>query len=119
MSLVFQLIKDGKIFDYKEENDKIFDSVFNKESLSKLASFMSSIIPLPILGDAVEKTEALVDAAKAILDKYKEQDVVGNAEDYLNGFYGKEGHMCWSILMIIKNLWIRIGRRQKGLALGM
>ena len=102
--ILFQLIKGDRIFDYKEEYDKIFDSVCNKESLSKLAGFMSSIIPLPVLGDVVGKIEALLDAAKTIVDKYKEQDVVGNAEDYLNGFYGKEGHIseCDAFTMLIQ-----------------
>lgn len=53
--ILFQLIKDDRIFDYKEGGDKIFDSVCNKESLSKLVGFMSSIIPLPALGDVVGK----------------------------------------------------------------
>lgn len=102
--ILFQLIKDDRIFDYKEEYDKIFDSVCNKESLSKLAGFMSSIIPLPVLGDVVGKIEALIDTTKTIVDKYKEQDVVGNAEDYLNGFYGKEGHIseCDAFTMLIQ-----------------
>lgn len=102
--ILFQLIKDDRIFDYKEEGDKIFDSVCNKESLSKLAGFMSSIIPLPVLGDVVGKIEALVDTTKTIVDKYQEQDVAGNAEDYLNGFYGKEGHIseCDAFAMLIQ-----------------
>ena len=86
--ILFQLIKDNRIYDFKEEYDKIFDAVCNKESLLKLGDFVASIIPLEGLKDGYE---ALKDLASTIHEKYKSQDVLHVVDDYLNGFYGKSG----------------------------
>lgn len=59
--ILFQLIKDDKIYDYKDGVDKIFDSVCNIESLDKLADFLSSILPVPGLADGYEKAKKLVE----------------------------------------------------------
>ena len=53
--ILFQLIKDNRIYDFKEGY------------------------------------EALKDFASTIHEKYKSQDVLHVADDYLNGFYGKTG----------------------------
>lgn len=37
--ILFQLIKDNRIYDFKEGYDKIFDAVCNVESLFKLADY--------------------------------------------------------------------------------
>ena len=86
--ILFQLIKDNRIYDFKEGYDKIFDAVCNKESLLKLGNFVASIIPIEGLKDGYE---ALKDFASTIHEKYKSQDVLHVADDYLNGFYGKTG----------------------------
>lgn len=86
--ILFQLIKDNRIYDFKEGYDKIFDAVCNKESLLKLGDFVASIIPIEGLKDGYE---ALKDLASTIHDKYKSQDVLHVVDDYLNGFYGKMG----------------------------
>lgn len=86
--ILFQLIKDNHIYDFKEGYDKIFDAVCNKESLLKLGDFVASIIPIEGLKDGYE---ALKDFASTIHEKYKSQDVLYVVDDYLNGFYGKSG----------------------------
>lgn len=86
--ILFQLIKDERIYDFKEGYDKIFDSVCNKESLLKLADFAASIIPVEGFKDGYHAFKALV---STIHNKYKDQDVLHVVDDYLNGFYGKEG----------------------------
>lgn len=86
--ILFQLIKDNRIYDFKEGYDKIFDAVCNKESLLKLGDFVASIIPIEGLKDGYE---ALKDLASTIHEKYKSQDVLHVVDDYLNGFYGKMG----------------------------
>ena len=86
--ILFQLIKDNRIYDFKEGYDKIFDAVCNKESLLKLGDFIASIIPIEGLKDGYE---ALKDLASTIHEKYKSQDVLHVVDDYLNGFYGKSG----------------------------
>lgn len=86
--ILFQLIKDNRIYDFKEGYDKIFDAVCNKESLLKLGNFVASIIPIEGLKDGYE---ALKDLASTIHEKYKSQDVLHVVDDYLNGFYGKSG----------------------------
>lgn len=86
--ILFQLIKDNRIYDFKKGYDKIFDAVCNKESLLKLGNFVASIIPIEGLKEGYE---ALKDFASTIHEKYKSQDVLHVADDYLNGFYGKTG----------------------------
>lgn len=86
--ILFQLIKDNRIYDFKEGYDKIFDAVCNKESLLKLGDFAASIIPIEELKDGYK---ALKDLASTIYEKYKSQDVLHVVDDYLNGFYGKSG----------------------------
>lgn len=86
--ILFQLLKDNRIYDFKEGYDKIFDAVCNKESLLKLGDFVASIIPIEGLKDGYE---ALKDLASTIHEKYKSQDVLHVVDDYLNGFYGKSG----------------------------
>ena len=86
--ILFQLIKDNRIYDFKEGYDKIFDAVCNKESLLKLADFAASIIPVDGLKDGYEALKTLV---STIHRKYKGQDVLHVVDDYLNGFYGKMG----------------------------
>lgn len=86
--ILFQLIKDNRIYDSKEGYDKIFDAVCNKESLLKLADFVASIIPVDGLKDGYEALKNLV---STIRKKYKGQDVLHVVDDYLNGFYGKMG----------------------------
>jgi hypothetical protein len=86
--ILFQLIKDNRIYDFKEGYDKIFDAVCNKESLLKLGDFVASIIPIEGLKDGYEALKGL---ASTIHKKYKGQDVLHVVDDYLNGFYGKMG----------------------------
>lgn len=86
--ILFQLIKDNRIYDFKEGHDKIFDAVCNKESLLKLADFVASIIPVGGIKDVYEGLKGL---ASTIHKKYKGQDVLHVVDDYLNGFYGKMG----------------------------
>ena len=86
--ILFQLLKDNRIYDFKEGYDKIFDAVCNKESLLKLGDFVASIILIEGLKDGYE---ALKDLASTIHEKYKSQDVLHVVDDYLNGFYGKSG----------------------------
>lgn len=86
--ILFQLIKDNRIYDFKEGYDKIFDAVCNGESLIKLADFVASIIPVEGIKDVYEGLKGL---ASTIRKKYKEQDVLHVVDDYLNGFYGKSG----------------------------
>lgn len=86
--ILFKLIKDDRIYDFKDGYDKIFDAVCNKESLLKLADFAASIIPVDGLKEGCKALKALV---STIHEKYKEQDVLHVVDDYLNGFYGKSG----------------------------
>lgn len=86
--ILFQLIKDNRIYDFKEGYDKIFDAVCNKESLLKLADFAASIIPVKGLKEGYKALKGLV---SMIEEKRKEQDVLHVVDDYLNGFYGKMG----------------------------
>lgn len=86
--ILFQLIKDNRIYDFKEGYDKIFDAVCNVESLLKLADFAASIIPVNGLKDGYESLKNLV---SSIQKKCKEQNVLHVVDDYLNGFYGKKG----------------------------
>ena len=89
--ILFQLIKDNRIYDFKEKNEKIFDAVCNRDSLLKLADFAASIIPIKGLKDGYEALKTLV---STIYEKCKEQDDLHVAGDYLNGFYGKSGSIC-------------------------
>ena len=86
--ILFQLIKDNRIYDFKEGYDKIFDAVCNGESLSKLADFAASIIPVKGLKEGYKALKGLV---STIDEKRKGQDVLHVVDDYLNGFYGKSG----------------------------
>ena len=86
--ILFQLIKDNRIYDFKEGYDKIFDAVCNVESLFKLADFAASIIPVNGLKEGYKALKGLV---STIEEKRKEQDVLHVVDDYLNGFYGKSG----------------------------
>lgn len=86
--ILFQLIKDNRIYDFKEGYDKIFDAVCNKESLLKLADFVASIIPVKVLKEGYKALKAL---GSTIHKKYNEQNVLHVVDDYLNGFYGKSG----------------------------
>ena len=86
--ILFQLIKDNRIYDFKEGYDKIFDAVCNVESLFKLADFAVSIIPVKGLKEGYKALKGLV---STIEEKRKEQDVLHVVDDYLNGFYGKSG----------------------------
>ena len=86
--ILFQLIKDNRIYDFKEGHDKIFDAVCNKESLLKLGDFVASIIPIEGLKEGYKALKGLV---STIEEKRKEQDVLHVVDDYLNGFYGKMG----------------------------
>lgn len=102
--ILFQLIKDDRIFDYKEADDKFFDAVCNKESLSKLLNFLLGIAPVPMLGTVVKKLKELVEVVQTVCAKYQEQDIVKGAEDYLNGFYGMQGSIseCDAFTMLIQ-----------------
>ena len=86
--ILFQLIKDNRIYDFKEGYDKIFDAVCNGESLLKLADFAASIIPVKGLKEGYKALKGLV---STIDEKRKGQDVLHVVDDYLNGFYGKSG----------------------------
>ena len=86
--ILFQLIKDNRIYDFKEGDDKIFDAVCNVESLFKLADFAASIIPVKGLKEGYKALKGLV---STIDEKRKEQDALHVVDDYLNGFYGKSG----------------------------
>ena len=86
--ILFQLIKDNRIYDFKEGYDKIFDAVCNVESLFKLADFAASIIPVKGLKEGYKALKGLV---STIDEKRKEQDALHVVDDYLNGFYGKSG----------------------------
>ena len=86
--ILFQLIKDNRIYDFKEGYDKIFDAVCNVESLFKLADFAASIIPVKGLKEGYKALKGLV---STIDEKRKGQDVLHVVDDYLNGFYGKSG----------------------------
>lgn len=99
--ILFQLIKDNRIYDFKEGYDKIFDAVCNKESLLKLGDFVASIIPIEGLKDGYEALKGL---ASTIHEKYKRQDVLHVVDDYLNGFYGKSGSIseCDAFTCIIQ-----------------
>lgn len=105
--ILFQLIKDERIYDFKEGYDKIFDSVCNKESLLKLADFAASIIPVEGFKDGYN---AFKDLVSTIHNKYKDQDVLHVVDDYLNGFYGKEGSIseCDAFTCLIQNSLARI-----------
>ena len=102
--ILFQLIKDDRIFDYKEADDKFFDAVCNKESLSKLLNFLLGIAPVPMLGTVVKKLKELDEVVQTVCTKYQEQDIVKGAEDYLNGFYGMQGSIseCDAFTMLIQ-----------------
>lgn len=102
--ILFQLIKDDRIFDYKEADDKFFDAVCNKESLAKLLNFLLGIAPVPMLGTVVKKLKELVEVVQTVREKYQEQDIVKGAEDYLNGFYGMQGSIseCDAFTMLIQ-----------------
>ena len=99
--ILFQLIKDNRIYDFKDGYDKIFDAVCNGESLLKLADFAASIIPVDGLKEGYKALKALV---STIHEKYKEQDVLHVVDDYLNGFYGKSGSIseCDAFTCIIQ-----------------
>lgn len=86
--ILFQLIKDNRIYDFKEGYDKIFDAVCNGESLLKLADFAASIISVKGLKEGYKALKGLV---STIDEKRKVQDVLHVVDDYLNGFYGKSG----------------------------
>lgn len=86
--ILFQLIKDNRIYDFKEGYDKIFDAVCNVESLFKLADFAASIIPVKGLKEGYKALKGLI---STIDEKRKGQDVLHVVDDYLNGFYGKSG----------------------------
>ena len=86
--ILFQLIKDNRIYDFKEGYDKIFDAVCNGESLLKLADFAASIIPVKGLKEGYKALKGLV---STIDEKRKVKDVLHVVDDYLNGFYGKSG----------------------------
>lgn len=105
--ILFQLIKDEHIYDFKEGYDKIFDSVCNKESLLKLADFAASIIPVEGFKDGYN---AFKDLVSTIHNKYKDQDVLHVVDDYLNGFYGKEGSIseCDAFTCLIQKSLERI-----------
>lgn len=103
--ILFQLIKDDKIIDYETADVKLFDAIFNKESLLKLLQFIACIAPVPALGNAVEKIKTLASCVKSVYEKYQEQNDVNIADDYLNGFYGKKGSIseCDAFTMLIQN----------------
>lgn len=105
--ILFQLIKDERIYDFEEGYDKIFDSVCNKESLLKLADFAASIIPVEGFKDGYN---AFKDFVSTIHNKYKDQDVLHVVDDYLNGFYGKEGSIseCDAFTCLIQKSLERI-----------
>lgn len=105
--ILFQLIKDERIYDFEEGYDKIFDSVCNKESLLKLADFAASIIPVEGFKDGYN---AFKDLVSTIHNKYKDQDVLHVVDDYLNGFYGKEGSIseCDAFTCLIQKSLERI-----------
>lgn len=105
--ILFQLIKDERIYDFKEGYDKIFDSVCNKESLLKLADFAASMIPVEGFKDGYN---AFKDLVSTIHNKYKDQDVLHVVDDYLNGFYGKEGSIseCDAFTCLIQKSLERI-----------
>ena len=84
--ILFQLIKDGKIYDYKE--DKIFNAVCNRESFSRLVDFLACIAPIDGLKDGIDNVKKLLETVK---DKYDKQNDIKMADDYLNGFYGLKG----------------------------
>ena len=86
--ILFQLIKDAKICDYTEKDDKIFNAVCNRESFSRLADFLAGIVPIEGLKDGIENVKKLL---KTVKEKYDEQNDVKLADDYLNGFYGLKG----------------------------
>lgn len=99
--ILFQLIKDNRVYDFKEGYDKIFDAVCNVESLFKLADFAASIIPVKVLKEGYKALKGLV---STIDEKRKEQDVLHVVDDYLNGFYGKSGSIseCDAFTYLIK-----------------
>lgn len=103
--ILFQLIKDDKIIDYETADVKLFDAIFNKESLLKLLQFIACIAPVPALGNAVEKIKTLASCVKSVYEKYQEQNDVNISDDYLNGFYGKKGSIseCDAFTMLIQN----------------
>lgn len=100
--ILFQLIKDGKISDYKEVDYKIFNAVCNRESLTRLADFIASIIPVKGLKAGLDTAKKLLSTVK---EKYEEQNDVKLAEDYLNGFYGLTGNIseCDAFTCLIQN----------------
>ena len=86
--ILFQLLKDGKIYDYTGEDDKIFNAVCNRESFSRLVDFLACIAPIDGLKDGIDNVKKLLGTVK---DKYDEQNDIIMADDYLNGFYGLKG----------------------------
>lgn len=86
--ILFQLVKDEKIYDFEDGYEKIFDAVCNKDSLLKLANFTTSIIPVHGLKKGYEALQGLI---TTIREKYKNQNVLYVVDDYINGFYGKKG----------------------------
>ena len=67
--ILFQLIKDGWVFDYKDDTDKIFDAVCNRESLKKLMGFVSSIVPVLGLKDSLDAINGLLSSISTIKEK--------------------------------------------------
>ena len=86
--ILFQLIKNNHIYDFKEGYDKIFDAACNKESLLKLGDFIASIIPIEGLKDGYEALKGL---ASTIHEKYKSQDVLHVVDDYHQWILWKVG----------------------------
>lgn len=107
--ILFQLIKDDRINDFKDKFDKVFDSVCNKESLLKLADFVASIFPVKGFKTGYD---ALTDLVTTIHNKFQDQDVLHVANDYLNGFYGKEGCIseCDAFTCLIQETLKRMGK---------
>ena len=107
--ILFQLIKDERINDFKDKFEKVFDSVCNKESLLKLADFVASIFPVKGFKAGYD---ALTDLVTTIHNKFQDQDVLHVANDYLNGFYGKEGHIseCDAFTCLIQETLKRMSK---------
>ena len=107
--ILFQLIKDDRINDFKDKFDKVFDSVCNKESLLKLADFVASIFPVKGFKAGYD---ALTDLVTTIHNKFQDQDVLHVVNDYLNGFYGKEGCIseCDAFTCLIQETLKRMGK---------
>lgn len=89
--ILFQLIKDGKIYDYIGTDDKVFNAVCNRESIARLADFLASIFPIDGLKNGIESAKKLLETVR---EKYDEQSDVKAVDSYLNGFYGMNGSIC-------------------------